>query len=692
MRAAFGNIAGLLFVLCVVTTAWAQQPIKVACIGNSVTYGYGLPDAGDTYPMQLQQQLGEDYEVGNFGHSGATLLRQGHNPFYKTEAFAQALAFAPDIAVIHLGLNDTDPRNWPNYGDEFEADYGWLLDTLRVINPHVQLYLCRLTPIFSGHPRFKSSTRDWYWQIQDIIPEIAAQHDVELIDLHTPLYHRPDLFSDNLHPDATGARIIAQVVYGKLTGDYGGLQLAPIFADHSVLQREQPIRFHGQANALKPVWVDFAGETKRTIANADGRWTITFSARPAGGPHTLVVRSEDRTIERSDILIGDVWLSSGQSNMAFPLRAAVGGDSLIRAASANPNLRLAHFKPIAETHNEAWDAQTLQDVNDLAYFSGAWERATPENAAAFSAIGYAFGSHIQRAEGVPIGLIQVAVGGSGIESWIDRYTLEHDPSLVDMISTWRTSDFIMQWSRERAAVNLVHAVLPKQRHPYEPAYNFEAGLAPLEGLSFKGVLWYQGESNAHNPTLYEVMFARLVSSWRQRWGEDLPFYYVQLSSIDRASWPRFRDMQRRLQKQVPAVWMAVSSDLGDSLDVHPPHKLPVAKRLAELALQHSYGHDIQAASPELLCVYPQRDQWVLEFGGAKYLKVADGNTLRGFEYVTAKGLAVPAMGTVDKNTVILQIPHGADVKALRYGWEPFTRANLCSERGTPVSTFYHTLK
>lgn len=160
------------FIILMLTSyhLYAQNNIiKGACIGNSVTYGYGLKNSNiESYPSQLQQLLKEKYEVKNIGHSGATLLKKGHNPYYKTKAFADAAAFKPDIAIIHLGLNYTDPRNWPNYKDEFEEDYAWLLDTLKTLNSLVKLYICKLTPIFSGHPRFKSGTRNWYWQIQNI--------------------------------------------------------------------------------------------------------------------------------------------------------------------------------------------------------------------------------------------------------------------------------------------------------------------------------------------------------------------------------------------------------------------------------------------------------------------------------------------------------------------------------------------
>ena len=217
---------GGIILLCIISLAAVsqQKTLKVACIGNSVTYGYGLRNRDSaSYPVQLQHLLEPGYNVKNFGVSGSTLLKNGHRPYYKTAAFAGALAFAPDIAVIHLGLNDTDPRDWPDHRDEFAPDYAWLIDTIRKANPAVQIYICRLTPIFHDHPRFKSGTRNWFWEIQALIPQIARANKTGLIDLHTPLYVHPELFSDALHPDETGAGIIAQTIYSRISGNYGGL-------------------------------------------------------------------------------------------------------------------------------------------------------------------------------------------------------------------------------------------------------------------------------------------------------------------------------------------------------------------------------------------------------------------------------------------------------------------------------------
>jgi sialate O-acetylesterase len=247
---------------------FAQSPIKVACIGNSVTYGYGHANPNETsYPQQLSKLLGDGYKVGNFGKSGATLLNKGHRPYTQQPECKAALEFAPDIAVIHLGLNDTDPRNWPNYKDEFIPDYMALIDTLRDINPAVKVYVCRMTPIFHWHRRFKSGTRDWYWQIQSTIEDIAKLSQSELIDLQEILYNRPDLMPDALHPNTEGAGLIAQRVYGHISGNFGGLQMPTIYSDHMVIQRGVPFRLSGTTNAGKTV-VAKLGSSPKAAANS----------------------------------------------------------------------------------------------------------------------------------------------------------------------------------------------------------------------------------------------------------------------------------------------------------------------------------------------------------------------------------------------------------------------------------------
>lgn len=671
-------------------TSLSQQPVKIACIGNSVTYGYGHKNPQITsYPSQLQKLLGEKYAVKNFGHSGATLLRKGHNPYYKTAEFEEALAFRPDIAVIHLGLNDTDPRNWPAYGDEFASDYSWLIDTIRKQSPSVKIFICRLTPIFNGHPRFLSGTRDWFWQIQEQIPQIAEANNTGLIDLHTPLYSRPELFPDNLHPNEEGAAILAQTVYQKLTGDFGGLQLPFVFASHAVLQRSKPIKFYGIANVNEKITVAFNHKKQIVAADENGRWQIIFPAMQAGGPFEATVSSSNKTIVLDDILIGEVWLCSGQSNMAFPLRFAINEKDEMQQAQTSGTLRLLNRKVLAETDNSAWDSAILDKVNKLQYFSGTWQRCDSSSAKQFSAVAYYFGKKLQEQLQIPIGLIEVAVGGSDAESWIDRYTMEHDPELVDELYNWRKSDFYQPWVRERADTNLKKSTNPKQRHPYEPCYNYEAGIAPFVNSPIAGVIWYQGESNVHNIELHETVFPKLVASWRQKWGYEFPFYYVQLSSLNRPSWTAFRASQLQLLKTIANSGMAVSSDVGDSTNVHPRRKRQVGERLARLALNFTYKQkNVVPYGPMPLKAQRLKKEILVSFSYAdKGLKTADGKPLRGFVLRNEKGLESDAKAFIQKDKVVILLPANEKPVSVLYGWKPHTDANLVNKEQLPASTF-----
>ncbi|WP_175634530.1 GDSL-type esterase/lipase family protein [Pedobacter ghigonis] len=664
------------------------QKIKVACIGNSVTAGYLLNQSEkQAYPAQLQQLLGDGYHVANFGHSGATLLKKGHNPYFKTKAFREALNFGADIAIIHLGLNDTDPRNWPNYKDNFQADYQWLIDTLKQQNPKLKVFVCKLTPIFSGHPRFKSGTRDWYWQVQEKILGVARANKLVPVDLNIPLNNRPDLFADNLHPDSTGAAIIAKTIYSAITGNFGGFKLKGLFSDNMVLQRDKSIPVYGTANANEEVTVYFNQQVRRAVAGADGKWMLNFPAMKFGGPYQMKLVCNGNSLMLKNVLIGDVWLCSGQSNMAFPLKSSATGQATLNHLNKKRPVRLLKFNPLAETENVSWNDQTLNSINSLNYFSGSWAKLDENAAGDFSAVAYYFAEKLVSDQQIPVGLIQMAVGGSPLESWLDRKTIEHDDLLVDMLDNWRKSDFLQDWVRSRADVNLKNAVNPKQRHPYAPAYNYEAGISKLTDFPIKGVIWYQGESNAHNVELFSHEFPLLVKSWRAKWNDNFPFYYVQLSAIDRPSWPYFRDAQRKLQAVIPNLGMAVSSDLGDSLNVHPAQKKEIGERLALLALKNTYHKNITASGPVVLKATKVKNFIVVHFTRAKKLKTAGPGMLTGFELEDITGAHFPVKGRIVQNRIYINIPPGKTISKVLYAWQPFTRANLVNEAGLPASTF-----
>lgn len=664
----------------------ARRIIKVACVGNSITYGTGVANREQkAYPVVLQRLLGKGYQVENFGKPGATLLRRGHRPYFAQPEFRAALQFRPDIAVIHLGINDTDPRNWPNYRDEFIPDYLALIDSLRAVNPHVRILVARLTPIGVDHPRFDSGTRKWREEISQAVQQVAEIARVEWIDFYAPLVPHPDWLPDAVHPDARGADVLAKVAYAGITGRYGGLQLPPVFADNMVLQRGMPFYMKGKADAGETVVVRLGGkELASGVTDARGVWNVRIPALTAVDSTTLTVSTARRTLTYRNVAVGEVWLCSGQSNMAFKLRQAADASRDI-AKAADRGLRLYNMQPRWETDNVEWDSTAVDSVSRLQYFRPAqWVTSSPQNAADFSAVAYYMGRMLRDSLRVPVGLVCNAVGGTPIESWIDRPMLEE--YYPQVLRHWKNNDFVMDWVRGRAAKNLARR--PRGRHPYHPAYCFETGIEPLLNLPLRGVAWYQGESNAHNPDSWR--FDLLARSWRMRMGDfSLPFYVVQLSGIERPSWPWMRNTQRIAQRSVFATQMVVSSDLGLRYDVHPPYKRPVGERLAQSMLRHTYNRPGAPVSPEVGANSKvDGDRVQLDLREAKGLHGSDGQPLRGFEIAGENQLFFPAIAQWNEDGILtLHASKVAQPRYVRYGWQPFPTGNVVNGAGLPLGTF-----
>lgn len=665
--------------------SYAQSPVKVACVGDSVTYGYGIDDrANCSYPSQLQALLGSGYEVLNFGHNGATLLNHGHRPYTTLPEYGESLAYKADLVVIHLGLNDTDPRNWPNYSEDFIPDYRSLIDDYRKANPSARIWICLMTPIMHGHHRFQSGTRDWHAQEQKAIRQIAATSGVGLIDLYSPLFVRPDLFADNLHPDDEGAGIIARTVYGAITGDFGGLAVSSMYSDHMVLQRERPICIHGTANAGDKIKVSLAGKKLKSEAGADGKWEVEFPAMPAGGPYELSISTKEKTLKFEDIWIGEVWLCAGQSNMEFKLSGCTTAEEDMKEAAHQDKLHLFNFKENWLTSNQAWPASALDSVNRLQYLTpGGWERCSSSGAAAFSAVGYHFGRMLADSLGCHVGLVSCAVGGSTTESWVDPEILRWEYPQV--LYSWAKSDFGQEWARGRALKNIEPASNPLQRHPYQPGYLFDAGIRQLDGWGIKGILWYQGESNAHNMETHADFFRLMVKGFRGYFRESTAIQVVQLSGIgNRPSWPWFRDSQRRLAEEIEGVGLTVCSDLGHPTDVHPKDKKPVGERSAACVLHDFYGRDdVIPSGPVYRSFAAEGGTLRLSFDYAEGLSVS-----KGFEIAGADGIYYPASAKVDGKTIVLQAKEVKSPCAVRYAWQPNpTEADLTNTSGIPASTF-----
>ena len=498
----------LLTILLSTLTIAAQKKIKVACIGNSVTYGYGHDNPAVTsYPSQLATMLGDNYEVGNFGKSGATLLRKGHRPYNEQEEFQKALEFAPDIAIIHLGLNDTDPRNWKYHKREFISDYVALIEAIENVNPEVDIFICRMTPIFHWHHRFLKGTRDWYWDIQATIENIAENiAEVKLIDLQELLYHRPDLMPDALHPNEEGARLIAKRVYSAITGDFGGLSVPSIYSDNMIIQRDMPFIVKGTANAYEDIVVRFNKKTIKTQTDDKGKWEVCFdTVKVDGKKHKLTITSRNKSLTFKNILIGEVILCSGN------LRSTDNSQQTTDfAKNYNNNIRIYYMESpsVSKVVNDMENMTPIEReiINEYyLYWPTNWQVMSEDNIDYYES-SYHLASKISDSLQMPIGLIYNIVEDLPIESFIDRKTLEWHQTLLNILYEWRNKDNILDYC-----------------HPYEPSYIYYRGIAPLSSFSIGSVIWYM--KHYEDSELEDIKMSALIDSWRKTWNnKDLPFY------------------------------------------------------------------------------------------------------------------------------------------------------------------------
>ncbi len=470
------------------------------------------------------------------------------------------------------------------------------------------------------------------------------------------------------------------------------LKLGRPFMSHMVLQQKKSIPVWGSAEPNESVTVQIGSQTKIGHPSANGSWRVVLDPMVPGSPLKMTIKaSGGARIILEDILVGEVWLCAGQSNMEFKLSQAQGGKEAV-LSSNHPEIRLFNLTGIVRPDPVAWDQVALERINRKDFFEGKWEACSPESSANFSAIGYFFGATLAASRAVPVGLIELAVGGAPAESFVSRERLEKDTILKKILSNWKSNELVMSWCRERAAQNLANSVDPQQRHPFEPAYLYESGISLLAGFPIRGVIWYQGESNAHNAGLYELLLPALVDSWRKGWKSGkLPFYLAQLSGMERKEWPEFRDTQRRISKSLSNTGMVITFDLGDSLNVHPTRKKEIGVRFAALARHELYGETKAPRSPELKKLEWMKDQLILTFNFSDALKTTDGAVVREIEVAGADGNFIPVLVGIFKNKLMVETK-GLDPKIIRYGWRPFSRGNLVNEANLPVSTFKYFIE
>ena len=456
---------------------------------------------------------------------------------------------------------------------------------------------------------------------------------------------------------------------------------ARVFGSHMVLQCDMPIRVWGSAANGQSVRVDLAGEVLTATANSRGEWSVTFPSRKASS--TPVVLKIDTT-EYKDILIGEVWICAGQSNMAFALGEASISKTL-DGEKSNADLRLLVHRSIPIVAKEGYSKDVLARCNVDNFFQAQWAVSTPKSAKGASAVGWIFGNGLQRRMNVPVGIIQVAVGGSAMNNWLPSVAAQQHPLTASIYKKdWLTNEDVFENHRLRAREALKHVL--KKDEPYivgktpyrwlcEPDFLFEAGIAPLKGLAFRGVVWYQGESDAWGKSAAEAaseLFPFMIKAWRQHLDAgDFPFLFVQLPRYKTKFWPQFREAQRMAEMKVPNTAMAVTIDLGLKDNIHPKDKQPIGERILGLALKHAYGKTDIPTFPTVDRIREDGKDLVITFRECgKGLLLVTGD-IPGFEVADNTGVFYAASArraSPDSITVTSPIPTPSE---LRYGWMPY---------------------
>lgn len=442
------------------------------------------------------------------------------------------------------------------------------------------------------------------------------------------------------------------------------VKLPAIFGDHMVLQREMPIPVWGWDKPGTEVTVTLGDTSAKATAGEDGRWMVKLPAQKAGGPHTVKV-SGSSDVTFNDVLIGEVWLCSGQSNMEWTV-----------ARSANPQEEIANgnhprIRHIKIPHVPADKPQ--QDVK-----AGPWQAATPETVGNFTAVGYYFARELQKELGVPIGLIGSNWGGTRIEPWTPPQGFKAVPALKDIASN------LENYPARNAEGKINHQ---------SPLALYNGMIAPLVPYAIRGALWYQGESNNGEGMLYAEKMKALITGWRDLWQQpDLPFYYVQLAPYTYGGDPeRLAGIweAQTAALSIPNTGMAVTVDIGNIKDIHPTNKQDVGKRLALWALAKTYGKDrLVYSGPLYKSVKFDGSKAVVSFDHVgSGLVSRDGKPLTWFQVAGKDGKFVDATATIEGNTVVVQSPEVSEPTAVRFAWHQTAEPNLSNREGLPASPF-----
>ncbi len=475
------------------------------------------------------------------------------------------------------------------------------------------------------------------------------------------------------------------------------VKLPAIFGDHMVLQRDTVVPVWGTASPGEEVTVSLAGQTASAKAGADGKWSVKLTKLSAAGPHTLTVKGKN-TVTLSDVLVGEVWLGSGQSNMAMTVNRAKD------FAQEQGTAKFPQVRMFTEASGGAGSAQSEG--------KGKWVVCAPESVGSFSATAYFFGREIHKALGVPVGLINSSVGGTPIESWIAPGAQTAAPELKGFFESARNAKKAVDPTQAKAKFDADLAKWqeaakkakadgkPAPKRPQDPVALaerkgnvgglFNGKISALIPYAIRGALWYQGEANSapEKAQFYEAQLKLLVSDWRKLWGYEFPFAWVQLPNFGGAGrdWPLVREAMLKTLA-LPKTGMAITIDIGEEKDIHPKNKQDVGRRLAVWALGSVYGQKVATSGPLPAGHQVRGSEIVLSFKHTDGGLTAKGGELKGFVIAGADQQWKPATARIEGDKVIVT---SADVKqptAARYAWENWPTCNLFNGAGLPASPF-----
>ncbi len=473
-----------------------------------------------------------------------------------------------------------------------------------------------------------------------------------------------------------------------------------LFSDHVVLQRGITVPIWGTATSDESVTVTFAGQSIQTQAK-DGKWMVKLKPLPVGGPYTLTIQGSN-LVTISDVLVGDVWIASGQSNMERQLGPREGQKLIDNWEKDRDAAHYPQIRQYALTKNYA--PAPVQDT----YHE--WVVCSPENVPDFTAVGYFFARDLYETYKVPIGIILTAYGGSPAQNWMSREALEATPELKKLVEDYdkslqyepNTVSSLQKkmeplWAKYRTdSLQAVQGQKPLPKRPAQP-YHMQQGyyvsglyngmLKPLIPFAIKGVIWYQGENNAHQAKLYQTMFPALIAQWRSEWQQgDFPFLFVQIAPFGMMP-PEIREAQLISLKKTKNTAMVVTTDCGDAKDIHPTNKKPVGERLSRAAKALAYGKKLEYSGPIYESMQVKGDQIVLKFSHTGKGLASPDQPLKGFTIAGADQQFVPAQARIKGKTVIVFSEKVPNPVSVRYGWTPVPDVNLYNKEGLPASPF-----